>query len=99
RHCAAALQGALAHSSLPLLPLWRSVEKLSWVGKARQLPKTIAVLAVIALATMLLIFVPADLEIEARGELLPKRRVDVFAGTDGVVDQLQVGHADQVKKE
>jgi multidrug efflux pump subunit AcrA (membrane-fusion protein) len=98
RHCAVALQGALTHSNLPLLPVWRALEKISWVAKARQLPKTLAVLAGLALAVVLLIFIPADLEIEARGELLPKQRVDVFAGTDGVVNELKVGHAEQVEK-
>ena len=45
-----------------------------------------------------LIAVPADFEIEARGQLQPLLRRDVFASSDGVVRELRVDHDQKVKR-
>ena len=48
------------------------------------------------LAAVLLLLMPADFRVEARGELQPERRRDVFAPADGVVQQVYVDHAQTV---
>jgi len=96
--------GVLAlHNSLELqsVPLWRwlaAVGKARWFVRGRQLPKTLLALLLVAAAVFAMITVPADFRIEARGELQPLVRCDVFAPGDGVVDGLQTEHGKQVAK-
>jgi hypothetical protein len=48
-----------------------------------------SVAAVVAILAM--IFVPADFELQAKGTIEPRRRRDVYARIDGVVDELKQG--------
>ena len=96
RHGELAIHNALSHQSLPFFPVLRLLQKSRWLTQARQLPKTLLVLLLLAGAVAALVLVPADFEIGGRGELQPALRRDVFAPSDGVVDQLHVGHADAV---
>ncbi len=98
-HCASALANSIEHNSLFLLPVWRTLGKLSWVVRARTLPKTIAVLALIAGLVATLVFVPADFELHGTGTLQPVTRHDVFAGIDGEVTAVMVKHEDTVRKD
>ena len=66
--------------------------RVRWLTEARQLPNTALVLGAIVAAAAALVFIPADFEIEARGELQPQLRRDVFASDDGVVSELLVDH-------
>jgi len=91
-----ALHNALELRSVPLAGLLRTVGKARWFVRARQLPKTILALLLVAAAVYALATVPADFKIEARGELQPRTRRDVFAPSDGVVFDLQVGHGEEV---
>jgi multidrug efflux pump subunit AcrA (membrane-fusion protein) len=95
-HCGVALSNALVHSRLPLARLGRMLAKVQWLTRARQLPKTLLVLVLIAATVAALSLVPADFDIEARGELQPKLRRDVFASNDGVVSELRVDHGQAV---
>ncbi len=92
-HAATALNNALVHSRLPLSTLGRMLSRLSWLAEARQLPKTALALAAVAASVAALTFIPADFDIESRGELQPQLRRDVFASDDGVVSELLVDHA------
>ncbi len=96
-HAARALTNALDYTTLPLLPVSRGLNRLRWLTRARQLPKTILALVAAAVVVALLVFVPAELEIAARGELQPVTRQDVFAASEGAVDQLLVKESDPVK--
>ena len=97
-HAAVALANARAHSQLPLASVGRLLAKVRWLAEARQLPRTILVLAATALIVAGLAIFPADFDIEARGELQPKRRRDVFASDDGVVSELLVDHGRTARK-
>jgi multidrug efflux pump subunit AcrA (membrane-fusion protein) len=96
-HCGLALSNALVHSRLPLARLGRMLAKVQWLTRARQLPKTVLALMLIAATVAALSLVPADFDIEARGELQPQRRRDVFASDDGVVSELRVDHGRAVR--
>ncbi len=96
-HCGVALSNALVHSRLPLARLGRMLAKVHWLTQARQLPKTLLALATIAATVAALSLIPADFDIEARGELQPERRRDVFASDDGVVSELRVDHGQAVR--
>lgn len=96
-HAAVALNNALVHARMPLARVGRTLAKVRWLAEARQLPKTAVVLLVIAAAAAALALVPADFDVEARGEFQPKLRRDVFASDDGVVSELRVDHGRAVQ--
>jgi multidrug efflux pump subunit AcrA (membrane-fusion protein) len=98
RHSAAALVNAQEHESLFLMPLWRALGKTRWVLQARTLPKTLSIAGGILALLLILAIWPARFTMEARGTLEPVERREVFAGIDGVVEELLVAHGDQVKE-
>jgi hypothetical protein len=89
-HSAVALANALAHRHMPLARASRALARLRWLAEPRQLPKTAAVLLALAAIVCGLAFIPADFEIEARGELQPEVRREVFASDDATVSELPV---------
>ena len=95
-HAATALHNALEYHSLYLLPVWRALGKMSWLVKARTLPKTVAALLCIAALVAAAVFIQADFEVEGRGRLQPALRRVVYARMDGVVDRLHVKHGQMV---
>ena len=96
-HSAVALANALAHSQLPLASLGRMLAKVRWLAQARQLPRTVLALVATAAVVAGLSLIPADFDIESRGELQPQRHRDVFASDDGVVSELLVDHGRAVR--
>ena len=96
-HGGTALANALAHSHLPLARVGRGLARLRWFVEARQFPKTITAAAIIAAVIVALALVPADFNIDARGEFQPQVRREVFASDDGVVSELLVEHSQTVE--
>jgi biotin carboxyl carrier protein len=97
-HGTRAIANSRAHTNLFLMPLWRTLGHATWVLRARTLPKTLGVLALIAAVTLGLIFIPKDFTLEADGTLLPTERREVFAPIDGEVFEVLVEHNSQVKE-
>jgi len=97
-HSASALSNALAHHNLFLMPLWRALGEASWMIKARTLPKTITVVALVLAAIAALVLVPADFKLEGRGTLQPRHRRTIFAGIEGVVTDVPVQHGQTVQR-
>lgn len=97
QHSASALAAVQSHQSVFLLPVWKAVGNLGVIGTLRALPKTAAVLVLLAVAIAALFFVPADFEVAARGKLQPAERREVFAQIAGVVEALDVKHGDFVQ--
>ena len=96
-HGGAAMANAIAHHSLFLLPLWRTLGKARWLVRARNLPKT-AIACVVASALLAVMFlVPADFELEGRGTLEPRDKHDIYAAVDGVVTDVAVEHGSHVE--
>ncbi|REK12566.1 MAG: HlyD family efflux transporter periplasmic adaptor subunit [Planctomycetota bacterium] len=89
-HAEVALHNALVHTRQPLAWLGRMLARIRWLGEPRQLPVTVTALLAVAGVAALLTFVPADFDIESRGEFQPSTRREVFASDDGVVDQLLI---------
>jgi multidrug efflux pump subunit AcrA (membrane-fusion protein) len=96
RQSSSALANAKTYGSVPLLPVWRTLGRIGWLAQARQLPKTVIALVILAAAAIALAVIPADFEIAARGELQPKRRREVFARSDGIVDRIMVEQGQKV---
>ena len=95
-HSAAALANALEYHELFLMPVWRAIGQSRVLVEARNLPKTIAAGAVALVVMLGLIFVPYDFNLHSGGTLQPITRYDVFAGIDGVVEEVRVRHDQEV---
>jgi biotin carboxyl carrier protein len=87
-----ALRNALDHESVPLSSVGRSLQRLAWWVRLRNLPRTLLVAIAVAAGGLALAFVPAELEIPGRGALHPEVRRDLFAAADGVVSDVRVDH-------
>jgi multidrug efflux pump subunit AcrA (membrane-fusion protein) len=98
RHGALALGNAAAHERVPMVRTLERIERTQWFRNARGLPRIAWLAAGIIVAALALVFVEADFELEARGELQPQQRRDVFAPSDGIVDAINVEHGSQVSK-
>jgi hypothetical protein len=96
-HAAIALNNALTHSRMPLARISRGLASVRWLFESRQLPKTAIALALLTAAIAALALVPADFDVEARGELQPQVKREVFAADDGVVSDLLVAANKPVK--
>ncbi len=92
------MANALEHQNLFLMPVWRALGKARWIVQARTLPKTLSITAVVLLLLGGLAMWPAQFTLESKGTLEPVVRQDVFAGIDGVVDDLFCAHGDTVAK-
>jgi len=97
RHGAIALQNALELRSVPFARSLRMLGTAAGLLRGRRLPKTLCAVAILAAVLIVLATVPADFDVEARGELQPRSRHDLFAPADGVVSGLQVAHGDPVR--
>ena len=97
-HGTRAIANSRAHTNLFLMPLWRTLGHATWVLRARTLPKTIAVVSLIAAILLGLVFINKDFNLEADGTLVPEQRREVFAPIDGEVIKVLVDHNDAVKE-
>ena len=68
-HSAGALANAIEHSSLFLLPVWKTLGQATWLFRGRTLPKTLLAVAVLLGGICALAIVQTDFEVAARGKL------------------------------
>lgn len=89
-HISAATHNAQAHSTIFLLPLWRSTGRFfEWLrGRRLAIAGLIAGLLLAAVAAM--VWVPWDYRVDAKGRLMPVIQREIFAPWDGHVDVLHV---------
>ncbi|HEX3998442.1 MAG TPA: biotin/lipoyl-binding protein [Pirellulales bacterium] len=97
-HSSLALANAREHNDLFLMPVWRSIGKLSWIVQARTLPKTLAIAGAVLVLLIAMFVLPWKYELSGKGTLEPVNRQDIFAGVDGVVEQIKVHNGQSVKK-
>ncbi len=98
RHSATSLTNAQEHESLFLLPLWRLLGKTHVLVTARNLPKTLLATVALVAAIFALCYVPYEFTVVASGKLLPEIRRDVFAGIDGMLEEVAVDTGEIVSK-
>ncbi|MHC4401343.1 MAG: efflux RND transporter periplasmic adaptor subunit [Planctomycetota bacterium] len=94
-HSSTALANAMEHSSLFLLPLWRTIGKARWLVKARTLPKTFFWTSIILAVILFFSLFPWDFNMSADGTVQPVSRNNVFANMAGVISEIppEVRHA------
>jgi hypothetical protein len=95
-HGTRAVANSLSHSSLFLMPLWRTLGKVSWLTSGSRLWKTMAVTTGLILAGLFLTFFQIDFDLKAEGSLKPDVIANIFAKVDGEVTQLHVKHDQRV---
>jgi multidrug efflux pump subunit AcrA (membrane-fusion protein) len=91
------LGNSLKHHSLPLLPLQTRLARF-WYSISRRPTAAVLGLVGLAAAVTLLAVVPADFTVQAEGTLQPQVRRNLFAPSDGVVEEVRAQHGDQVAK-
>ncbi len=95
-HSARALNNAVEHNNLFLMPVWRTMGRAMGLFRGRALTKTTIVLSIVVALLAVLIFVPYRFGLDAGGVLQPAERQDVFAKVKGVVTDVHVDSGDMV---
>ncbi|WZO99575.1 biotin/lipoyl-binding protein [Isosphaeraceae bacterium EP7] len=97
RHASTALWNASEHDKtlLPLLKLAGSPRRFF---RGRTFAKILAAISAVIIGLLVLTFVPYELTIEGRGEILPEGRRNTYAPDRGVVVDVPVDHGQLVKK-
>ena len=96
-HTCRALSNSLAHSQIMFMPVWRFLDKLTWMFRGSALPKTTVILSLIGAALIAMFIVPVDFDLEGNGKFKPSVERQVFAHVDGEVAGVFVKHGDSVK--
>ncbi len=96
-HACRAIANSQTHSSIFLMPLWRLLDRLTWLFRGSAFPKTMLALFVAALVTAALCLIKIDFDLEAKGKLVPRQQRNIFAHVDGEVKEVYVSHGDKVK--
>ncbi|MCU0708818.1 MAG: biotin/lipoyl-binding protein [Pirellula sp.] len=97
-HACRALSNAQDHSNILFMPLWRFLDRGLWIFRGSALPRTLAIMSLIGAAIAAMFFVPLDFDLQGNGKLKATIERQVFAHTDGEVEQVLVDHGDQVQE-
>ncbi len=96
-HVGRALGNAQEHSTIFLLPVWKTIGKWKWLIQAKTLPKTIAVLVALLALAMFFCFFPWPLDMRVEGTLQPVQQQNVYANIDNcVISKVLVKHEQKV---
>jgi multidrug efflux pump subunit AcrA (membrane-fusion protein) len=95
-HVALAIHNALEWERLPLGRFLRRLRGGGALGPGRRLVAGGLIGLAAAALLAVLVGVPADFTVEARGELQPTERREIFAPSDGVVRELRIKHGARV---
>ena len=98
-HIAAAAYNSHSHSTIFLLPVWRSMGRFFEWLRGRRLAIAGAIAAALVAAGAALVLVPWDYRVDGTGRLMPVTQREVFAPWDGQVKDLLVEGGDHVEKD
>lgn len=96
QHAQLASANAIEHDQIFMRPLWKRMGDLSWFLFHDHFAKTMTGLAALLLLTLYLVIVPAELKMRVSGVIQPSERRNIFAQTDGVVNQIMFDQGDVV---
>ena len=97
-HSGRAITNALDHSTMFLMPVWKTLGKAAWVVQARTLPKTLFISGIILTLLIGMIVIPWEYDMKAKGELQPKLKRDIFSKTEFQVTEVLVENGVRVKE-
>jgi multidrug efflux pump subunit AcrA (membrane-fusion protein) len=95
-HAARALNNSLMHSDLFLMPVWKFFSRITWLFRGTAFPKTMTVLALVAIGLLAMFLVPIDFDLKADGALKPVVQRQVFSPENGEIEEVLVDHGDIV---
>lgn len=95
-HACRALSNSLSHSQILFMPVWRFLDKMTWMFRGSALPKTAAILGLIFIALIAMFIVPVDFDLEGNGKFKPSVEKNVYAHVDGEVAGVFVKHGQDV---
>jgi hypothetical protein len=90
RHAASALYNAVEMRKIPLGPLWKPILKLQEGLGGRVKFYTYLITAVALAVILAMIFVPYELKMDSKGQLLPEQRLPVYASHAGYITRVNV---------
>jgi hypothetical protein len=98
RHATSALYNAAEHRRIPMRFIWAPIAKVQegLGGKTRAIILAIAAALVVLVGA--LIFVPYPLKMDAKGQLLPKKRNYVFSPVEAKISEFMVKPGDSVSE-
>lgn len=98
-HACRALSNSIDHSNIFFMPLWKFFDRCLWVFRGSALPRTLSIMALVGAAIAAMFVVPLDFDLQGNGRLKASIERQVFAHTDGEVEQVLVDHSDEVIKD
>ncbi|MFN6161421.1 MAG: biotin/lipoyl-binding protein [Planctomycetota bacterium] len=98
-HACRALSNSMDHSHILFMPLWKFLDRCLWMFRGSALPRTLSILGLIAAAIGAMFLVPLDFDLQGNGKLKASTERQVFAHTDGEIEQVLVDHDDTVEKD
>ncbi len=98
RHGATALHNASEFASVPLIGINRALGRIVSLFSLRQIPKTLAVATILTAVIVALSVVQVDFNIRGEGQLVPTQYRHIFAPADGIIEKLDVRHAQVVSE-
>jgi hypothetical protein len=96
-HACRALSNSQDHSNIFFMPVWKFLDRCLWMFRGSALPRTLAILGLVASAIAAMFLVPLDFDLQGNGKLKATIERQVFAHTDGEVEQVLVDHGVQVE--
>ena len=96
-HSCRALSNSMAHSNLFMMPVWKFLDRATWMLRGSALPKTLAMLGLITIAAVAACFVPIDFDLKGNGQLQPLVQKDIFAHVDGEIEKVLVTQGTEVR--
>ncbi len=70
-HSCRAIANSMAHSDLFLMPVWRFLDRATWMFRGSALPKTLAILGLLTVALLAALLVQIDFDLKGNGTLKP----------------------------
>ncbi len=95
-HACRAISNSIDHSRIVFMPFWKFLDRCLWMFRGSALPKTVTILTLIAAAIGALFVIPMDFDLQGNGKLKPSIERQVFAHTDGEVENVLVDHGQEV---
>ncbi len=97
-HSCRALSNSIAHSSIFMMPVWKFLDRATWMFRGSALPKSLAILGLVAVATIAAFLVPIDFDLKGNGALQPIVQKDIFAHVDGEIEKVFVVQGTEVQQ-
>jgi len=96
-HTCRALSNSLSHSQILFMPVWRFLDRMTWMFRGSALPKTVAILSAITASLIAMFIIPIDFDLEGNGKFKPLDEKQVYAHVDGEVAGVFVKNGDIVQ--